>query len=343
MAYQRGTKDSYNMWASQVGDDSYRWDNFLPFFQKSVNFTPAPNDLRFANASAPYNPDAFSPGGGPLQVTFPPWGTSFASWFRMALKTIGLKDVTDAVSGELNGISFQMNSIDPVDYTRSSSETSYLRQGLAEPSLTVYKNSMAKKIMFDDSKKATGVMVDTAGSKYSLMAKKEVIVSGGPMQSPQMLMVSGIGPQDTLQQFDIPVISNLPGVGQNMWDHWFFGPSYRVDVMTHSAIGNKTFAAKATDNYVNNQTGIMTNSGADIFSWEKLPQEERRKLTDSTQKALEMFPPDWPEFEYLALDAYAGDLQNFIEGAPKTPYNYIAAMPVNVVSIQTSTLRQVAC
>lgn len=114
-------------------------------------------------------------------------------------------------------------------------------------------------------------------------------------------------------------------------DHWFFGPNYQVDVTTHSSDGNPEFLASATEQYLNNQTGILTNAGADIFAWEQMSPEARGNLSTSTQEALQMFPPDWPEIEYLALDAYAGDLENFIEGSPETPYNYVATMAVIVV------------
>jgi choline dehydrogenase len=70
--------------------------------------------------------------------------------------------------------------------------------------------------MFDSDKKATGVEVDTGGLKYVLHAKTEVIVSAGSFQSPQLLMVSGVGPAESLRKHGIDVISDLLGVGQNM-------------------------------------------------------------------------------------------------------------------------------
>ena len=93
---------------------------------------------------------------------------------------------------------------------------------------------MAKKILFD-GKKATGVKVaplDIGLLPYSIKAKKEVILSAGTFQSPQMLMVSGVGPESTLKQFGIEAVSKLEGVGQNMWDHVFFG---RLSLTSKSA------------------------------------------------------------------------------------------------------------
>jgi choline dehydrogenase len=99
---------------------------------------------------------------------------------------------------------------------------------------------MAKKILFSGTT-ATGVSVLPAGNGTALIqmkARKEVILSAGAFQSPQLLMVSGVGPAATLKQFNIPVVANRPGVGQGMQDHVFFGPSYRVNVPTETEQAN---------------------------------------------------------------------------------------------------------
>jgi choline dehydrogenase len=79
---------------------------------------------------------------------------------------------------------------------------------------------MALNLLFNGTT-AVGVTVVAGGFEYNIMANKEVIISAGPFQSPQLLMVSGIGPKETLGQFNIPVVKDLPGVGQNMWDSKF--------------------------------------------------------------------------------------------------------------------------
>ena len=170
------------MWASEVGDDSYNFDAFLPYFAKSVNFTPANAALRAPNASASYNPAAFSPTGGPVHVSYPNFANPFSSLFGLALESLGLPVATDFVSGTVNGVQYQMFTEDPTDETRSSSETSYLRLGLTETDLQVYKNTMALQVTFDGSKAANGVLVNTQGLEYALTAKKEVILSAGTVR-----------------------------------------------------------------------------------------------------------------------------------------------------------------
>lgn len=155
---------------------------------------------------------------GPVHVSFSNWANTFGSWVKLALKELGMEELPDFVSGRLFGYQYASHTIDGETQTRSSSETSYLRGAISKTSqLQVYKSSLAKRILFDSDKRATGVVVDTGGVQYTLMAAKEVIVSAGAHRSPQLLMVSGIGPQETLQDLGIPVLSNLPGVGQNMW------------------------------------------------------------------------------------------------------------------------------
>lgn len=78
MIYQRPTVQSLQMWADDVGDNSYTWDNFLPYFKKSVQFTKPNTSTRVANATAEYNLDAFETNGGPLHVSYPNYAQPFS-------------------------------------------------------------------------------------------------------------------------------------------------------------------------------------------------------------------------------------------------------------------------
>lgn len=117
---------------------------------------------------------------------------------------------------------------------------------------------MAKSIVFDANKKTTGVKVKTLLLSFTLKATKEVIVSAGAFQSPQLLMVSGVGPSDQLQKLKIPVVADLPGVGQNMQDHIFFGPSYRVQVETLTKVAtNVAYLLEQVAVYKTTQKGYI--------------------------------------------------------------------------------------
>ena len=180
-----------------------------------MKFSPPPA-ARASNASVDY--DASIVGNtGDLQVTWPAFAQPLSSWAKPALNAIGVKPQKGFMNGVLNGTSYAIGTIRAGEQIRDSSETAFLQPSLkSQPNLIVFHNTMAKKILFNANKAATGVQVDTAGSIYNINANKEVILSAGAFQSPQMLMVSGVGPAATLQKFNIPVVADRAGVGQNL-------------------------------------------------------------------------------------------------------------------------------
>ena len=170
------------MWADAVNDQSYTFDALLPYYKKSVNFTAAKNHLRASNASIlfPNEATAFETGGGPLHVSFPNWANPYSSWLLKAWNRVGIKQVADLVSGSLIGIQYASFVEDPTDETRSSSASSFLRLALETTGMAVYKNTLAKRILFaEGTKKASGVLVSTGPKSYELKATKEVIISAG--------------------------------------------------------------------------------------------------------------------------------------------------------------------
>lgn len=272
MWYQRGSKGSYQKWADLVGDQSFSFTNFLPYFKKSVQFSPLMDGERAANATPLYQKSWFSNTGGPLQVSWPKFASPSASWVTLGLNAIGLKELPGAMhDGNLLGWTWVSQTINPDLQTRSSSESSMLREALIlNDNLIVFRSTLGKKVLFNENKLATGVQVESTGVgsgsiTYTLNATKEVIISSGAFRSPQLLMVSGIGPAETLQENGIEVIADRPGVGQGMWDHVFFGPSRVVDTVTHNFLGDAAFSAAATEEYIRSRTGILTNVGGDLL------------------------------------------------------------------------------
>ena len=269
------------------------------------------------------------PSGNPLHVTLPNYASAFGSWFLQGLASIGIPVTSDFISGRLAGGNYAMLTLDPRDMSRSSAEASYWRVALTTTSLTTYQSTLAKKILFSGTR-ASGVVVDSQGLKYTLSANKEVIVSTGAFQSPQLLMVSGIGPAQTLSSLGIPLVKNLSGVGQNLQDHVFYGPSYRVNVLTHSSLNNPAFVVAATQAYLANQEGIVGNPAGDVISFEKTPGN----LSTATEAALNAsFPPDWPAVEYIMLDGYGGNNSNYVLEAPQDSYQYVAVFTALVAPL----------
>lgn len=242
------------------------------------------------------------------------------------MASLGLSFISDFVNGKIIGMQYNMLTLDPTQEIRATSETGYMRIALNTGlPVAYYKSTMVKRITFANGA-ANGVIVQTGPKTWSLSAKKEVIVSAGAFQSPQILMASGIGPQDTLAQYGIDCVSHLPGVGQNMWDHILYGPSYTVNnLITHSSlITNPQYAAEQYQNYVTSQTGPIGNTGGDFFAFEKLPQPDRSALSPDSTNKLGQFPEDWPELEYLFFDAYLGNQQNYVLGSPQDQRQYAA-------------------
>jgi choline dehydrogenase len=336
--YHRATIGSYQAWADKVDDQNYTWENMLPYFKRSIAFT-APDEKRAPNATAGYNLSAFAPNGGPLHVSFPNYALPFSSWGREGFRGIGINEAEDFSSGVLNGSQYMPYTLNPADGIRSSSESSFLNEALQNSSLTVYVMTQAMKILFQGAL-ATGVAVVSQGQNYTLNARKEVIISAGVFHSPQLLMVSGIGPPATLAKFNIPVISSLIGVGQNMKDSCNIGGiTYPINVISMDIINqNTSLRAEAITQYLQNQSSIISNAGGDYVAWEKLPEPYRKQLSNSTLQELATFPDDWPELEYILNSSGLGLTD--VKSAATITILLVAALSRGNVTISSGSMTQ---
>ncbi|KAL8720301.1 MAG: hypothetical protein Q9225_002813 [Loekoesia sp. 1 TL-2023] len=327
MYYHRPTVGSAQKWASDTGDQSYTFRNLLPFYEKSIHYTPPEAEYQY-NAVL-QDSTGFLSNGGSLQVSFGHHIDPLANWSLNALQMIGQEAISGFQNGNLLGSAYVPATIRPSDASRSSSESSFLQLALKNTTIKVYNNTLANKILFA-GKTATGISVTSSSSagngksSYVLSARKEVIVSAGTFQSPQLLMVSGIGPRRTLESLDIPVLKDLPGVGQNLWDQPFFGTSFRVRVPTASAgLNNPELAIAAVQEYLHNASGPLSIPGTGVLGFEKLPATIRNGLSKSTQQALsDTFPSDWPDLEFLPAGAFFGNNSNYLTVDPRDGYNY---------------------
>lgn len=175
----RGTVGSFQQWADVVGDDDYTFNKILPYFRKSTDFTPPNYAKRGAGGLVGYDASAFSPVGGPLQVSYSNFWQPISDYFRKAFVSLGLKPLLGFNSGHLLGFSEFTSTVDPRAETRSSSETSFLHAAMESSDLQVYQQTLAKRILFNADKTAIGVSVTTSGVSYVLSAKKEVILAAG--------------------------------------------------------------------------------------------------------------------------------------------------------------------
>ncbi|TVY83449.1 Dehydrogenase patE [Lachnellula suecica] len=306
--YHRGTAGAYQRWADVVGDQSYTFSNLLPYFKKSCHLTPPNLEKRNTpNTTVIFDPTAkvFDNSlGGVLQVSWANWVDPTTTWLALGLKAIGLPlSIVGFSSGILSGYSAWIpTTISPRHATRSSSESSYLKQSIERTQIMIYLHTQALRILFDSDRpgRANAVAVSTQGLEYTISANKEVIISTGVFHSPQLLMVSGIGPRVTLEAHGIPVIANLPGVGQNLQDELSFLVLNEVNTPSGGAIiANPENTASILKEYLEDAKGPMSSVGV-LMSFEKIPPELRQNFTEKTKSALDSLPADWPEVEYLA-------------------------------------------
>ena len=142
--------------------------------------------------------------------------------FTTALNEAGIATNSDPYSGKPWGGFVSRSFIDSSTWTRSYSRSAYIDTGAtSRPNLSILVKSTVTRIMFDSNRTAVGVEYTETrdGERHSVRVNKEVILSAGAVGSPQVLMVSGVGPKDVLEAANVPVQLELPGVGQHLQDH----------------------------------------------------------------------------------------------------------------------------
>lgn len=280
MAWGESSVGVFQKWADDVGDQSFVYDNIRQFYKKPVHFSPPRADTRLANATPSFNTEDVGSSGN-LQVTYPPYAYSWTTWLATMLEAAGMKATQSFSTGSLNGSAWHMSAVDQTTGKRSCADVAYLRPILKKSTLTIFDNTLAEKIVFDSKKTATGVQVSSSKGKFTLKAKKEVIVSGGVFMSPQLLQVSGVGPKKLLNQYKIPVVADLPGVGQNMQDQIFADVVYRVNLPTGSTLGITEADIQA---WQTNGTGPLSNPGGEFGGFEDIPADLRKGFSPATAK-----------------------------------------------------------
>ncbi|KAI0154158.1 putative choline dehydrogenase [Xylariaceae sp. FL1272] len=325
MLYTHSSVGAMQMWADEVGDQSWTYEETSKYYHKSMNFTTELNELRLANATPSYDPkDVVA--GGPLDISYTSYASGWSTWIAKAMDMVGLKNTNAFIGGNLLGSSWAVSTINANNGHREDAATSYLRPFTARRNLKIYDLTLAEKVLFDRQKHAIGVEVTTGGKTYKIKARKEVIVACGAFQSPHLLQISGVGPADLLEKHKIPVVADVPGVGQNMWDHVYYAIDYRVNVVTFSALqyGDNTLIAEEQWNA--NGTGPLASPGADYVAFEKLPDDIRKDFSPSTLEQLDALPEDWPEFMISTIPAYVNDFWNPVPPSPMDGYQYASLL-----------------
>ena len=209
MVYMRGNPADYDLWR-QRGCTGWDWDSVLPYFRK------AEDQERGA--------DAAHGSGGPLRVSDQAVHWELGDHFIAAAREAGLPANNDFNDGEQEGAGPFQNTTDRKH--RWSTATAYLRPARRRPNLLVRTNAHATRILVENGK-ASGVEFLGNGVPNVARARGEIIVCGGVYGSPQLLQLSGLGPAAQLQQFAIPVVRDMPGVGAELQDHFYVRLAFR--------------------------------------------------------------------------------------------------------------------
>jgi len=202
MAYVRGHAMDYDRWAEDPELANWSYRHCLPYFRRAET-----RDL---------GPDAYHGGEGPLHVTTGKgWSPLYQAFIDAGIEA-GYGQTPD-----MNG--YRQEGFGPMQMTvrdgvRWSTARAYLEPALARPNLRVEDKALVRRILFE-GRRAVGIEFSQSGALHEARARGPVILAAGPINSPQLLMLSGIGPADHLRRHGIEVRADLPGVGSNYQDH----------------------------------------------------------------------------------------------------------------------------
>ncbi|MDP3241621.1 MAG: GMC family oxidoreductase N-terminal domain-containing protein, partial [Reyranella sp.] len=203
MLYVRGHASDYDHWR-QLGNEGWSYEDVLPYFKKSEN------NERGA--------DAFHGTGGPLNVADQVDPSKLNEAFLKAAGQAGHKRTPDFNGAEQEGVG--LYQVTQKNKERWSAASAYLRPAVANSGahLEVVTGALVERIIFDQ-KRAMGVRYTLNGRDEVARVTREIILCGGAVNSPQLLMLSGVGPADHLKSIGIRPLHDLPGVGGNLQDH----------------------------------------------------------------------------------------------------------------------------
>lgn len=248
MVYMRGHPSDYDQWAA-LGNDGWSFREVLPYFKKSENN----EDFH----------DEHHGQGGPLNVAHLRSMNPFQQIYLEAGRQAGFKLIRDFNGAEQEGIG--IHQVTQKDGERWNAARAYLTPHLAtRPNLRVITGARARRILFE-GKRASGVEFSQGGETRVLHARRECILSAGALQSPQLLMLSGIGDGAELQRYGIPVIHDLPGVGKNLQDHpdYVFNYRARSPDLLGVSVGGGLRLLRDMLRYRKHRTGMIASNGAE--------------------------------------------------------------------------------
>ncbi len=260
MIYMRGQAADYDHWR-QLGLSGWGWDDVLPFFKKHEDNFLGESELHGV--------------GGELRIEAPRVHWDLLDAFRAAAEQAGIKSVADFNTGDNEGCcAFHVNQ---KRGRRWSAATAFLKPVLHRPNLRLETNCLVEGIVFD-GRRAVGVRWRQDGRLREARCRGEVVLAAGAVGSPQLLMLSGVGPAQHLKDNGIAVVADRPGVGGNLQDHLQLRLIYRVDGITtlneryHAPLG----LARMLAEYVLFRRGPLTMAPSQLGLFTRSDAEQER-------------------------------------------------------------------
>jgi choline dehydrogenase len=259
LLYVRGQSEDYDRW-SALGNKGWSYDEVLPYFKKSEDQARGADDYHGV--------------GGPLKVSDLRLRRPIADFFIKAATQIGIPENPDYNGEKQEGVGyFQQTAHKGL---RCSTAKGFLSPVRNRANLTVLTKAQTTRILLE-GKKAVGIEYLKSGQLHQASANCEVILSAGAIGSPQLLQLSGIGPENLLNKVDVPVAHNLPGVGQNLQDHLQTRLVYKTRQRTLNDELNNIFKRGLVGlQYLLNRTGPLTLAASQVTIFTKSnPDVER--------------------------------------------------------------------
>src|SRR6185295_2562613 len=203
MVWMRGMQRDYDGWAEN-GAKGWAFADVLPVFKSQEDWEGGANEWRGS--------------GGPIHIRRPRDPHPTAPAFIDAAREMGMP-ILDDVNGPMRPGAGYINMNIAADGTRVSAARAFLRPALSRPNLTLLLNTNVVKLNFKGTRCVGAKLMMTDGALKDIAADKEVILAAGAINSPKLLMLSGVGEAKALRSLGIDVVENLPGVGENLQDH----------------------------------------------------------------------------------------------------------------------------
>jgi choline dehydrogenase len=209
MVFIRGHRNDFDSWRN-LGNPGWGYDDVLPYFRKMEHFERRSDHWRGQD--------------GPLWVSDPVVKVKSSFDFIEAAKRLQIPETEDMNGEKHDGVGFMQHTIK--NGRRFSAYKAFIEPIRGRPNLTVRTEAHVQRVLFE-GRMATGVEVLRNGRLARIMAAREVILSGGAINTPQLLMLSGVGPAAEITRHGIPMVLEIPGVGQNLQDHFYIHTGWR--------------------------------------------------------------------------------------------------------------------